>query len=91
MLLNRFSDARILAIGQGIVRPHHALEFWKLTDHLGEQIAFAKAHGVSDRCGVGTDRIGQCGGGLYQPVNLVADAAQVFLESDGMQRGLALA
>ena len=66
MLGARRRNIGFLTMMHCVVTPHHALQFWKFTDHVADQIGFGDIRGTFGIIDIRTQLLGQIrGNGLH--------------------------
>ena len=85
MLGDGRSDFSRLVFEHGVVTPHYALQVRELTDHAGDQIAFAQLRCAHGRSLIALDARGDDAGQRCKAAHLVADRAQLGLKRDFVQ------
>ncbi len=74
-----------IALGEGVVAAHDALQFGELVDHLGDQVTLGHGGGAGHLVAVGTDLLGDAVGQGGHAYGLLLQGAQLFLEHHGGQ------
>jgi len=74
-----------LAIIEGVVTAHNALQVVELHDHFADQVRFAQFTRTPDPCRVGVEGRGQILGKGYYTGGLVVNRPQLLLEYDSAQ------
>ena len=82
MLGDGISDPHILASLKRIIPPHHALQLSELIDHLGHQIRLGKPCSAFGQIRGSAHFRGQFARQSCNPLDLVGNRAQLFLELD---------
>ena len=82
------ADGLALFVVAGVVSPHCALQFWKLADHLRDQIGFGQLGSTLSICYLSAlDAGGKPACQPFNPLGLVADAAELGVKGDRFQFG----
>ena len=82
VLAYRGSDIGMFTVGLRVVGTHDALQFGKLTDHGGEQVAFAEQCGTFGAGRIATERRRDVRSERLHAPDLVTDRSQFGLECD---------
>ena len=87
VLCNGRGDRFILSTVAGVISAHGALEFWKLSHHVGQQIRFAQLSGTTGYIPVQLQPVFQIRRQVRHATGPVEHAAQPFLEDHSFEFG----
>ena len=82
MLLDRLGDARLLALGGGVIAAHQALQLGELADHLGDEIGLGEPRGARGELDVGPDLRRDLPRQRLDPLDPLGLRAELLVEDD---------
>ena len=85
MFCNRRGHRFVLSAVTGVIGTHGALEFWKLSHHVSQQISFAQLSGTTGDIPVQLQPIGQICRQVRHSTGPVEHAAETFLEDHSLE------